>query len=81
MFDSSAVLQVFFGYSSVKYLGHIISGDGIHPDPEKVAAVQQCKPPTNHEGVGSFLGLAGYCFPFVVHIAILFHSFILCDLT
>lgn len=29
----------FFRYSSVKCLGHIISAEGIHPDPEKVAAI------------------------------------------
>ena len=36
-----------FSQSSVKCLGHIIDGTGIHPDPEKVQAIQAMKEPTN----------------------------------
>jgi len=31
---------------SLVYLGHVISEEGIHTDPEKIAAVRQLSPPT-----------------------------------
>ena len=44
----------------IKYLGHIVTGDGISPDSEKVAAVRNYKVPTSRKEVRSFLGLVGY---------------------
>lgn len=44
----------------VKFLGHCISGKGVAPDPEKVAAVQDWQPPTTVRQVRSFLGFVGY---------------------
>ena len=45
---------------SVKYLGHIISRDGIGPDPEKIEKITNYKTPVSADEVRSFLGLAGY---------------------
>ena len=45
---------------SVKYLGHIISRDGIGPDPEKIEKIANYKTPVSADEVRSFLGLAGY---------------------
>ena len=44
----------------MKFLGHIISKDGIRPDPEKVKAVEDWKEPTNQTQVRAFLGLTTY---------------------
>ena len=44
----------------VNYLGHVVSADGVRPDPKKVKAVMQLLPPTSVREVRSFLGLAGY---------------------
>jgi hypothetical protein len=44
----------------VKFLGHVISGDGISVDHSKVDAVLDWKPPTSVTEIRSFLGLAGY---------------------
>ena len=44
----------------VAFLGHVISGEGISVDPQKVEAIVNWKPPTNVSVVRSFLGLAGY---------------------
>ena len=44
----------------VNYLGHVVSADGVRPDPKKVKAVAQLAPPTSVREVRSFLGLAGY---------------------
>nr|GEV07151.1 putative reverse transcriptase domain-containing protein [Tanacetum cinerariifolium] len=44
----------------VQFLGHVISGNGIHVDPSKIKAVKNGKAPRNPIEVCSFLGLAGY---------------------
>jgi len=54
-----------FAEPSVLYLGHIVSKDGILPDPGKVSAVQQFPIPTTAKTVRQFLGLASYYRRFV----------------
>src|SRR5579883_2191620 len=54
-----------FWLSSVKFLGHTISNEGIAVDPSKVQEVMDWKPPTSIHQVRSFLGLAGYYRRFV----------------
>ena len=45
---------------SVLYLGHVVSGNGISTDPEKVKAVEEWQTPACVKEVQSFLGLASY---------------------
>jgi hypothetical protein len=49
-----------FWLTTVKFLGHTISSDGISVDPSKVQEVMEWKPPTSVHQIRSFLGLAGY---------------------
>ena len=49
-----------FGCSSVKFLGHIISSEGIKADPEKVKAIQEMASPTNKREVRRFMGMVNY---------------------
>jgi hypothetical protein len=44
----------------VKYLGHIVSPEGISTDPEKLKAVREWPTPNNKHEIGSFLGLCTY---------------------
>ncbi|GJU27605.1 putative reverse transcriptase domain-containing protein [Tanacetum coccineum] len=44
----------------VKFLGHVINGNGIHVDPSKIEAVKNWKAHRTPTEVSSFLGLAGY---------------------
>ena len=53
------------GRSSVSFLGHVLTRDGIKTDPDKVTAVQQFPVPTTQRDVRAFLGLAGYYRRFV----------------
>ena len=49
-----------FCQPKVKYVGHIISADGIATDPEKVKAVTNWPRPTDLKSLRSFLGFCGY---------------------
>ena len=54
-----------FYQKEIHYLGHIISGEGISVDPEKVKAIMDWPMPKNAHEVRSFMGLAGYYRRFV----------------
>ena len=49
----------------VQYLGHLISGDGIMPVPEKLDSLKKMTPPTTVKGVRQFLGFTGYYRKFI----------------
>lgn len=44
----------------VAYLGHIIGGNGVKPDPKKLNAVKEFPHPQEVKNIRQFLGLAGY---------------------
>ena len=49
-----------FFQSEITYLGHVVSSDGISPDPEKVSKVKDWPVPMNEKALSQFLGLATY---------------------
>ena len=53
----------------IQYLGHLVSGEGIEPLPEKLEAVRKMPPPTTPKEVRQFLGLVGYYRKFVPKFA------------
>ena len=54
-----------FATNQIKYLGFVISGDGISTDPEKIQAVEGFPRPTNVKGIRSFIGLCSFYRRFV----------------
>lgn len=54
-----------FGYKQLRFLGHVISAEGVSPDPEKTAAVAGFPKPTDKKAVRRFLGLSAYYRRFV----------------
>lgn len=58
-----------FFQRQVKYLGHIVSAEGVATDPDKVAAVREWKTPTNLAELRSFLGFASYYRRFIAGFA------------
>ena len=53
----------------VLYVGHIISTQGLKPDPEKVRAMGNMPPPTSKEDVRRFLGSIQYLAKFLLMLA------------
>ena len=51
--------------TEVSYLGHIVSGEGISTDSEKIKLINEWPVPTNLRQLRGFLGLAGYYRRFV----------------
>ena len=47
-----------FSRTSVRFLGQLLTSEGIRPDPEKVQAIQQMKQPASIPDVRRFLGMA-----------------------
>ena len=47
-----------FNKRRIRFLGHIIDGNGIHPDPQKVLAVLQMERPKNITDLRRFMGMA-----------------------
>ena len=58
-----------FMLSSVEYLGHKISAEGIHPTEEKKQAILDAPPPQNLQQLRSFLGLLNFYGKFLPNIA------------
>ena len=54
-----------FGYITVEYLGHVVTGKGISPDPNKVSAIEHVRRPRNIRDVRAFLGLTGFYRSFI----------------
>ena len=49
----------------ITFLVHIVSREGVKPDPLKIKAIQEWELPRNMTEIRSFLGLAGYYRTFV----------------
>lgn len=54
---------------SVDYLGHVISVDGIRPNPKKIASVKAFAHPKTKKDIMAFLGLCGYYRRFIPDMA------------
>ena len=60
-----------FANSETRFLGHVVSAEGIRPDPKKVASVQDWPVPKNVHDVRSFMGLVNYFRKFIKDFATL----------
>ncbi|GFY08849.1 retrovirus-related Pol polyprotein from transposon 17.6 [Trichonephila clavipes] len=52
--------KCLFATQEVKILGHLVSSNGVRPDPDKIKAVRNFPTPKNIHDIRSFLGLCSY---------------------
>lgn len=50
---------------SCEYLGHVISDDGVRPNPRKVECIERVSQPQSQKQINMFLGLVGYYRKFI----------------
>jgi hypothetical protein len=49
-----------FGVKEIKFLGHVVSSEGIKADSDKVKAIQGLPTPKDEKAMSRFLGMAGF---------------------
>ena len=54
---------------AVSYIGHLLTKDGLMPDPEKVRAVKGMRQPQNTKELRTFLGFMQYLAKFIPNLA------------
>ena len=58
-----------FAVNEVNFLGHVITSNGIKPDPEKLAAILEMEEPEDVSAVRRFLGMINYLWKFIPHLS------------
>lgn len=58
-----------FGVREVKFLGHVVSAEGVRSDPDKTRAVQHMDQPTDMTKLRSFLGMVNQLGKFIPNLA------------
>ena len=58
-----------FNQTHIKYLGQLIDETGVRPDPDKVRAIQEMRPPTNVKELCQFLGIVNQLSKFLPFLA------------
>ena len=57
----------------VKYIGHVITPEGVKPDPEKIKAITEMPPPTDKKGVQRLLGMITYLGRYISNLSEMTH--------
>lgn len=55
--------------TEIKYIGHILSAQGVKPDEEKVRAVTEIPPPQSKQELQTFLGVVQYLAKFIPNLS------------
>jgi hypothetical protein len=57
------------GVTRFKYFGHVLTADGVGPDPNKVSAIIDMKPPKNKSELETLLGIVKYLTNFAPNLS------------
>jgi hypothetical protein len=60
---------VLFGVQNITFLGHVVSVEGFHLDPQKIVVVKNFPVPKTITNVRAFLGFIGYYRKFILRYA------------
>lgn len=60
-----------FGVTKTRYLGFIVTTNGIRVDPDKIQTIKDWKPPTNVRSIQSFLGFCNFYRRFIRNFGII----------
>lgn len=58
-----------FKLKQVKFMGNIMTDQGMQADPDKIAAITAMAPPRNKAGVQRFVGMANYLSPYCPNLS------------
>ena len=58
-----------FKKGQVKYMGHLITEDGVRTDPNKVRSIAEVNPPENVKQLKTFLGMVTYVAKFIPNLS------------
>ena len=57
------------GHEEIAYIGHVLSGQGVKPDPSKVEAVKNMPCPSTKPELQRFMGVIAYLSKFIPNMA------------
>lgn len=63
--------KCYIAYTTIKYLGYVVSKEGFSPDPEKTKAVEDFNVPKSLYHLRAFLGLTSYYRIFIPNYAVI----------
>ncbi|KAK2703460.1 hypothetical protein QYM36_018099 [Artemia franciscana] len=58
-----------FGAETILYFGHLLTSEGIKPDPEKTRAITEMPPPENSEQLQKLLGMLNYLSKYIPNLS------------
>lgn len=61
--------KLIIGAQEVEYFGHIVSSEGLKPDPAKVKATREMSPPTDKKDLPTVLGMITYLAKFAPQLS------------
>ncbi|CAB4018481.1 Hypothetical predicted protein [Paramuricea clavata] len=61
--------KCIFGATELTFLGHIMSADGVKPDPRKIEAITKMPVPTSPAELQRFLGMVNYLGKFIPNLS------------
>ena len=58
-----------FGAESIPYFGHLLTSEGIKPDPEKTRVITEMPLPENSDQLQKFLGMLNYLSRYIPNLS------------